>query len=320
MIPTSEDDPHTADSPNTEPHRAQHGVLPARLRFKIGDDWGVWAGLRHTRLHRQTAETSTGDADAATDYRQSFTTPWVALSHQLTAHDMLYVSWGEGVESGVTPNLPLLYKNAGQPEPTTLSRQWETGFKHASGADRWGLAIYDVTQPHYSDVAADPAAENSLLVHVRDGNVNARGLEAEAQTRVGALTLRASAMAQRVRNVGIGDAGTGAIPTNVPNRSVKLLADYAIAALPGLSVLANMAYEGKREVFPDDSAQIPAWTRYDLGARYVQVLGGNTLTWRAGFDNLFDRRAWREAPYQYEHAYLFPTEPRTFHASFEAKF
>ena len=54
--------------------------------------------------------------------------------------------------------------------------------------------------------------------------------------------------------------------------------------------------------------------------RYVQPLGGSTLTWRAGVDNLFDRRAWRESPYQYEHAYLFPTEPRTFHASIEAKF
>ena len=84
--------------------------------------------------------------------------------------------------------------------------------------------------------------------------------------------------------------------------------------------MANMAYEGPREVFPDDSARIPGWTRWDLGARYTQSLGAATLVWRAGIDNLFDRRAWREAPYQYSHAYLFPLEPRTFHASVEAKF
>ena len=132
--------------------------------------------------------------------------------------------------------------------------------------------------------------------------------------------LRASAMAQHVRNEGASDPTLGRIPTNVPNRSVKLLADYAVAALPGLSVLANLAYEGPREVFRDDAASIPGWTRWDLGARYTQSLGGSTLTWRAGVDNLFDRRAWREAPYQYDHAYLFPIEPRTFHASIEAKF
>lgn len=320
MIPSSADDP-TPLTPNTN-RTERNTEFYLRDQVQVGDDWAVWAGLRHTRLHRQTAETSTGDPDAATDYRQSFTTPWIALSHQLTDHDMVYLSWGEGVESSVTPNNPY-YRNPGLPQPTTLSRQWEGGFKHASGADQWGLAVYDITQPHYGDVLDDPEADPSLTnryTHVRDGNVSARGLEAEAQTRVGALVLRASAMAQRVRNVGIADAGTGSTPTNVPNRSVKLLADYAVAALPGLSVLANVAYEGKREVFPDDSAQIPGWTRYDLGARYVQVLGGNTLTWRAGVDNLFDRRAWREAPYQYEHAYLFPIEPRTFHASVEAKF
>lgn len=286
------------------------------------DDWALWAGVRHARLHRQTAPTSTGDATTATDYRQSFTTPWLALSRQLSAHDMVYLSWGEGVESSVTPNLPL-YKDPGQPEPTTLSHQWEAGFKHASGPDHWGVSAYDIVQPQYSDIPVDPTQDASPAnpyLHVRDGNVHARGLEGEAQTRVGALTLRASAMAQRVRREGSADPTVGAIPTNVPNRSVKLLADWAVAALPGLSVLADMAYEGPREVFPDDSARIPGWTRWDLGARYVQSLGATTLTWRAGVDNLFDRRAWREAPYQYDHAYLFPTEPRTFHASIEAKF
>ena len=123
-----------------------------------------------------------------------------------------------------------------------------------------------------------------------------------------------------MRNEGSSDPTVGAIPTNVPERSVKLLADYAVSALPGLGVMANMAYEGPREVFPDDSARIPGWTRWDLGARYTQSLGAATLVWRAGIDNLFDRRAWREAPYQYSHAYLFPLEPRTFHASVEAKF
>ena len=320
MIPDSEDNP-TPTTPNT--NRTERSTeFYLRDSIELGDDWAVWAGLRHVRLHRQTAETATGDPDAATDYRQSFTTPWVALSRQLTARDMVYLSWGEGTESSVTPNNPF-YKDAGQPQPTTLSRQWETGFKHASGVDQWGVTIYDVTQPQYTDALADPTQDPSLTnqyQHVRDGSKHSRGIEGEAQTRVGGLTLRASATAQRVRNEGSSDASLGRIPTNVPNSSVKLLGDYAIAQLPGLSVLANMAYEGKREVFPDDSAQIPGWTRFDLGARYTQALGTTTLVWRAGVDNLFDRRAWREAPYQYDHAYLFPLAPRTFHASVEAKF
>ncbi len=128
-------------------------------------------------------------------------------------------------------------------------------------------------------------------------------------------------MLQRVRREQATDASQdGRRPTNVPDSAVKLLAAYAVPQVDGLSILANMAYEGAREVLPDNSVQIPGWTRYDLGARYVQALGTTTLVWRAGVDNLFDRRAWREAPYQYNHAYLFPLEPRTFHASVEAKF
>ena len=322
MIPDSQDNP-TPATPNT--NRTERSTeFYLRDAIELGDDWAVWAGLRHSRLHRQTAETpaGSGDGNAPIDYRQSFTTPWLAISRQLNAHDMVYLSWGEGTESSATPNAPF-YKDKGRPQPLTLSRQWEAGFKHASGVDQWGVAFYDVTQPQYTDVLADPLldpSDTNEYSHVRDGNKVARGLEGEAQTRVGALTLRASAMAQHVRNEGSSDPTLGRIPTNVPNRSVKLLADYAVTALPGLSVLANMAYEGPRAVFPDDSARIPGWTRWDLGARYTQSLGATTLTWRAGVDNLFDRRAWREAPYQYDHAYLFPVEPRTFHASIDAKF
>ena len=39
-----------------------------------------------------------------------------------------------------------------------------------------------------------------------------------------------------------------------------------------------------------------------------------TLTWRAGIDNLADRRAWKESPYQFGHVYLFPLAPRTWRA------
>ena len=154
-----------------------------------------------------------------------------------------------------------------------------------------------------------------------DGVTHSRGLEAEAQTRMDALTLRASATVLHVRREQSSVAGNdGLRPTNVPDRSLKLLASWAVAQVPGLSVQANMAYEGQRDVLPDDTVQIPAWTRFDLGARFTQSLAGTALTWRAGVDNVFDRRAWREAPYQYDHAYLFPLEPRTFHASVEAKF
>ena len=300
--------------PNTD--RTEHSdELYLRDAVQLGSDWTAWLGARHTRLRRQSAETSTGSPDFDTDYRQSFTTPWLSLSHQLAPADMVYVSWGEGVESTLAPTHGDAINN-GQPLSSTLSRQWELGWKHASGADSWGLAAYDVTQAYAGDVQS-----GADTVYAHDGITRSRGLEAEAQTRAGPLTLRASAMLQRVRREQASDAASdGLRPTNVPDSAVKLLAAWAVPQVDSLVVLANMAYEGGREVLPDNSVQIPGWTRFDLGARWTQAAGATTLVWRAGVDNVFDRRAWREAPYQYDHAYLFPLAPRTFHASLEAKF
>ncbi|HZF80670.1 MAG TPA: TonB-dependent siderophore receptor, partial [Rubrivivax sp.] len=79
--------------------------------------------------------------------------------------------------------------------------------------------------------------------------------------------------------------------------------------------------EGDRVVLPDDpSARIAGWSRVDLGARWRQALGSTTLVWRLGVDNASDRRAWKEAPYQFSHVYLYPLAPRTWRASLEASF
>ena len=72
-------------------------------------------------------------------------------------------------------------------------------------------------------------------------------------------------------------------------------------------------------MLPDNSVQIPSVTQFDLGARYETTSSaGTTWTLRAGIDNVFDRRAWRESPYQFSHAYLFPLEPRTLRVSLQA--
>ena len=66
---------------------------------------------------------------------------------------------------------------------------------------------------------------------------------------------------------------------------------------------------------PDNSASIPAYALVDTALRYVTTFGRVHTTWRAGIDNLFDRRAWRESPYEFGHVYLYPLAPRTARAS-----
>jgi iron complex outermembrane recepter protein len=72
-------------------------------------------------------------------------------------------------------------------------------------------------------------------------------------------------------------------------------------------------------VLPDNSLSLPAWTSWGLATRYQWQQGrGTRYTLRAGVDNLFDVRAWKESPYQYDHVYLYPLDPRTVRISLQA--
>ncbi len=276
----------------------------------LSPQWALWAGLRHSRLHRESVRT---DGSRPTRYEQGFTTPWLALSHALNPQDLAYLSWGQGVESEVAPNRSR-YSNAGQALPALKSRQVEAGFKHAGATLDWHLAAFDIQRPVWRDIGACAAA--GTCTRQADGQARHRGVEAEVDWRVGAWNLRSSAMALQTRREGSQDNTlNGLRPTNVPASSLKTQAAYNVAAVPGLALLGFVTYEGNRMVLPDNRIATPGWTRLDLGLRYRQQWGAQTLIWRAGVDNLADHRAWKEAPYQYDHAYLYPLAPRTLHAS-----
>ncbi|HKW82836.1 MAG TPA: TonB-dependent siderophore receptor [Burkholderiaceae bacterium] len=267
--------------------------------------WTAWLGARHSRIER--------------GYTQSFTSPSVALSFAYARDQMVYVSWGRGVESAVAPSLPM-YTNASQVLPALQSRQAEVGLKGATGAFEWNVALFDISRPLTADIGAcDASAVTPTCTRTIDGKQRHRGIEANAGWRGGPWSLQAGAQWLRARVEGSSDATIdGKQPTNVPARTLKAQLGYDVPALPGLSVRGRAVYESERQVLPDNSAQIPGWTRFDADARYETKVAGVTWTWRAGVDNLFDKRAWRESPYQFSHVYLFPLAPRTFRVSVQA--
>jgi len=165
----------------------------------------------------------------------------------------------------------------------------------------------------------DASALTPTCTRAIDGEERHRGIETNAAWRGGPWSVQAGAQWLRARVEGSSDATIdGKQPTNVPARTLKAQLGYDVPALPGLSVRGRVVYESERQVLPDNSAQIPGWTRFDADARYETKIAGVNWTWRAGVDNLFDKRAWRESPYQFSHVYLFPLAPRTFRVSVQA--
>ena len=309
----------TPADPTLTDENTQRDERSTELRLQdaveITKDLSLWAGLRHTRLDRASVRT---DGSRGTRYDQSFTTPWLALSHAVGASGTVYASWGRGIESEVVPNRAR-YNNPGRALPALKSRQVELGYKQRGDNVDAGVAVFEVRRPAWADIGS--CDDDNTCTRRADGEARHRGLEADIDWRAGAWNLRASAMALQARRRGSADASVeGKRPTNVPDLALKTQATYNVGALPGLALLGFVTYEGDRAVLPDNSIRIGGWTRVDLGVRYATTLGGRTMTLRAGVDNVADRRAWKESPYQFSHAYLYPMAGRRGHASVNVQF
>jgi iron complex outermembrane receptor protein len=301
--PTLTDENTNRDERSTELH------LQDMVGF--GNGLRAWAGLRHTRLQRESVRT---DSSRATAYTQRFISPWLAFSQAVGDAGTAYASWGRGVESDVIPNRSR-YVDAGQAQPALKSRQLELGYKHAGHSLDWRVAAFDIERPEWRDIGSCDA--DASCVRRADGSARHRGLEAEAEWRGTALSLRGSVLALKARREGSTDASlNGKRPANVPETSIKLQSAYNMTGIPGFAVLVFLTHESERMVLPDNTVGTPGWTRLDLAVRYTERLGGQRqVVWRAGVDNLADERAWKEAPFQYGHAYLYPLAPRSLHAS-----
>jgi iron complex outermembrane receptor protein len=303
--PTLTDENTQRDERSTE-WRLQNAIT-------LSPRWSLWAGLRHTRLQRDSVRT---DGSRATSYDQSFTTPWLALSHALGPQSLAYLSWGQGVESEVAPGRSR-YTNAGQALPALKSQQTELGFKQSGSQLDWRAAAFDMRRPLWSDFGSCDVSGS--CTRREDGDAQHRGVELEAEWRGGVWSVRGSAMALQARREGAQDASlNGLRPVNVPATSLKLQGAYNVRAVPGLALLGFVIHEGERMVLPDNQLATPGWTRLDLGARWTRKAPGRSLVWRASLDNVADTRAWKEAPLQFGHIYLYPLAPRTLRLSVTA--
>lgn len=306
-------DPSLTDENTKRDERSTEFYL--RDSVQLGSDWQLWAGLRHTRLQRDSVRT---DGSRATGYSQAFSTPWLGLGYNINTQLMAYASWGEGVESEVTPNRKRYGDTAGQALPALKSKQLEVGLKAGSNTVDWSLNWFDVQRPSWRDIGPCKDSKPGSCERRADGNAHHQGFEAQADLKWSGGGLLASAMKLKARREGSADASlNGLRPANVPENHLRLQARQSLAALPGLQLQLGLVYEGPRAVLPDNSVNIPGWTRIDAGARYEQLLGKTLLTWRVGVDNLANRRAWKESPFQFDHVYLYPLAPRTWRTSFE---
>ncbi|MGI9133740.1 MAG: TonB-dependent receptor domain-containing protein, partial [Rhodoferax sp.] len=208
--------------------------------------------------------------------------------------------------------------NPGQVLAALRSEQGEVGVK-------WQVhprllltgALFQIDKPYADDLPG--ASADALPTRVAGArSARHRGLELTAAGRVGtALSLQASLEAlDATYTQAANPAWIGQRVSNLPRLKAALYADYKLSAWPGLSLNTLATYQSAKTASVVPVVEIPAAWQLDAGLSYPSRVAGQSLLWRVQIENLSDRVYWREAPTtDWGGIYLFPSTPRTLHAS-----
>ena len=100
----------------------------------------------------------------------------------------------------------------------------------------------------------------------------------------------------------------------VPNYSINGNLEYDVPFAKGLTLVGRVINTGKQQFNNANTAHLPVWSRFDLGARYTFLAAKKPLTARFEVDNVGNQRYWASG-YQ---GYLVMGDPQTFKFSISA--
>lgn len=302
-------------------------------RIRLGsvfasDTVGLWddrvlltAGLRLQTITVKSYSNATGLL--ATEYSEDAVTPVIGLVVKPVAGLSLYANRIEAlVQGAVAPptganpsgGVALPVTNAGEVLPPFVSEQYEIGGKLTLGRMDVSLALFQIDR-ETSILRLDPGQPGTLEFGPFGIQRN-RGVEF---TLAGELTegLRViaggsviDAKLRRTQNsVNEGNQAVG-VPEYLLNANVE----WDVPFIPALTLTGRVVHTGEQAANIGNTLFLEDWTRLDLGARYVAVVGGKPLTLRLNLDNVTDNAYWASAFDSFRPDLLLGA-PRTFKAS-----
>ena len=242
-------------------------------------------------------------------YDESITTPVYGIVLKPWEHVSLYANSIEGLAKG--PTAPATaggaeVTNRGQAFAPARSKQVEAGIKYDKGTFGASFGVYRIEQP--SDGYVD--AQNT---YVRQGTQRNRGVELNIYGEpLDGLRLLAGATVMDTELSGTKNcANNGNRAIGVPNFQYNLGADWDVPGLEGVALNGRMLRTGGQYVDAANTLSIPAWNRFDLGARYSFEVEQRAVTLRANLENVANTRYWASA----NGGYLSQGEPRALKVS-----
>jgi iron complex outermembrane recepter protein len=244
-------------------------------------------GARKQRVIGKTYNAVSGSKTA--EYDEDALTPTAAIVVKPVENVSLFANYIEALtQTTIGPNTGVVNPNAML--PPGKSKQIEAGVKVDLGKFTSTMSIFRIKRP---STFTDPVTR----VFGLNGEQQNTGLEFNvfgepfSGVRVlGGFMLLDAELTKTIAGVNEGNTAVGVAKVNV-----NLGSEWDISYIPGLTLTARAIYTGDQYVNEANTREIPDWTRFDLGSRYVFKAHGKKVTLRANIENAFDKRYWSTA-------------------------
>lgn len=292
------------------------------VSFALGDTLAfmddtllLTVGARHQSIKVQ--DYAYGTSAPLGSYDKSRISPAAGVVFKASSRLSLYANYIESLSQGETApatanGVPVV--NHGQQLAPYVSKQKEIGVKYDAGRIGGSVALFSTTRPR--------ALVNADNVFTAAGEDRHQGMEFNVygEAARGLRLLGGATWLQAKQRA----TGTAALDGNrvigVPRLQANAGVEWDVPGVRGLALDTRVVHTGASYADDANTLRLPAWTRLDLGVRYLTEVGGRLLTLRARVDNATNRNYWASAGGYPGSGYLVVGAPRTFTLSASVDF
>jgi iron complex outermembrane receptor protein len=251
-------------------------------------------------------------------YSEEALTPVFGLVVKPVEGIALYANRSEAlVQGAAAPPLSggLNIVNAGEILPPYKSTQYEAGAKLTLDKVTASLSFFTTERATAIAMVLPGLPANSARFEA-SGRQRNRGIELSLQAEpVDGLRIitGGSVIDARLRRQTNG-LNEGNKVAGVPEYLINGNVEWDLPFVPALTLTGRVVHTGKQPANAANTLSLPSWTRFDLGARYVALLGDAPMTFRFSVDNVANKRYWASA-FDAVRPDLLQGAPRTFKLS-----
>lgn len=278
------------------------GILDDKIELTLG--------LRRQSIFFRAYNINTGVRTSR--YKENATTPVIGLVIRPSKRFSIYANRIEGLSQG--PVAPAGTINVGEVFPPFKSKQYELGGKVALGKFNASVALFQTDRPQALTIV-NGAGQNEFTVNGQQRN---KGIEfsLDGEPVDGLRVIAGLSLTEAKQRRTQGGTTNGRDAIGVPDYTANVNVEWDLGFLPGVTLTGRLIQTGKQAINLTNTLELPEWTRFDLGARYVIAAGDTPITFRFNVDNVANDNYWSSSL----GGYLVQGLPRTFKTSVTVEF